>query len=98
MRLIRDESGAAAAEYGLILACLGGVIALASLGLGAASSTAMDWRHTTGPDGVVHTCTANCKFIYQDYCQTIHDIGTGMATPAPTFVPALPSSDATCKP
>ena len=42
----RDESGASAAEYALILAVVGGGIAAAALGLGQAISGAMG-RATT---------------------------------------------------
>lgn len=42
IRMIRDESGAAAAEYALILAIVGGAIALAAIGLGNAVSGAMN--------------------------------------------------------
>jgi pilus assembly protein Flp/PilA len=38
---VRDESGAAAAEYALILAIVGGLIAAASLTLGTSISGAM---------------------------------------------------------
>ena len=38
----RDETGAAAAEYALILAVVGGGIAAASLALGVKISTAID--------------------------------------------------------
>ncbi|PCI33582.1 MAG: Flp family type IVb pilin [Alphaproteobacteria bacterium] len=43
IRLIRkSEKGAAAAEYALILAIIGSVIAIAALGLGGAIGGAMD--------------------------------------------------------
>ena len=42
IRMITDESGAAAAEYALILAIVGGAIALAAIGLGTAVSGAMN--------------------------------------------------------
>jgi pilus assembly protein Flp/PilA len=42
MNLLRDESGASAAEYALILAIIGTGIALASVALGGAISTAMN--------------------------------------------------------
>ncbi len=41
-KLLKDESGAAAAEYALILAIVGGAIALAALALGNAVSGAMN--------------------------------------------------------
>lgn len=39
---LNDESGASAAEYALILAIVGGVIALAATNLGGAISTSMN--------------------------------------------------------
>jgi pilus assembly protein Flp/PilA len=39
---LRDENGAAAAEYALILAIVGTGIALAATGLGTAIATAID--------------------------------------------------------
>ena len=40
--LIKDDSGAAAAEYALILAIVGAAIAIASVTLGTTISTAMN--------------------------------------------------------
>ena len=45
-KLLRDESGAAAAEYALILAIVGSAIALAAVGLGGAISNAMNSAST----------------------------------------------------
>ena len=42
IRMLKDQSGASAAEYALILAIIGAVIALAALGLSAAIGNAMD--------------------------------------------------------
>lgn len=42
IRMLRDESGASAAEYALILAIIGGAIALAAIALGGAVSGSMD--------------------------------------------------------
>ena len=39
--MLRDESGASAAEYALILAIVGSAIALAAIGLGGAVSNSM---------------------------------------------------------
>jgi pilus assembly protein Flp/PilA len=39
---LRDESGASAAEYALILAIIGAAIVLAAQGLGGAIATAMN--------------------------------------------------------
>ena len=41
IRMLKDESGASAAEYALILAIIGGAIALAALALGTAVSDSM---------------------------------------------------------
>ena len=49
---IRDESGAAAAEYALILAIVGAGIALAAGNLGTSISNAMD-RASTAINGVL---------------------------------------------
>ncbi|WP_343346776.1 Flp family type IVb pilin [Sphingomicrobium sp. XHP0239] len=42
MNMLRDESGASAAEYALILAIIGSVIAVAAIGLGGSIGNAMD--------------------------------------------------------
>ena len=42
LKLWNDESGASAAEYALILAIIGSVIAIAALGLGSAIGGRMD--------------------------------------------------------
>jgi pilus assembly protein Flp/PilA len=57
-KLLRDETGASAAEYALILAIVGAGIAVASYTLGQSISTAMG---TAGKciDGT--TAPANCK-------------------------------------
>jgi len=41
INMIKDEAGASAAEYALILAIIGGAIALASIALGSAISTSI---------------------------------------------------------
>ena len=41
INMLRDESGASAAEYALILAIVGSAIALAAIGLGGAVSNSM---------------------------------------------------------
>jgi pilus assembly protein Flp/PilA len=41
INMLRDDSGASAAEYALILAIIGAVIALAALGLSQAIGNAM---------------------------------------------------------
>ena len=42
IKMLRDDRGASAAEYALILAIIGAVIALAALGLADAIGNAMD--------------------------------------------------------
>jgi len=42
INMLRDDSGASAAEYALILAIIGGAIAIAALALGGAISGAMN--------------------------------------------------------
>ncbi len=42
INMLKDEAGASAAEYALILAIIGSVIAIAALGLGTAVGGAMD--------------------------------------------------------
>ena len=42
IKMLRDDSGAAAAEYALILAIVGSAIALAAVGLGGAISNSMN--------------------------------------------------------
>ena len=53
INMIRDESGAAAAEYALILAIVGSGIALAAVTLGGSISSAM-----TAASDKIDTCTA----------------------------------------
>jgi len=42
LKLLKDKSGASAAEYALILAIIGSAIAIAALGLGTAIGERMD--------------------------------------------------------
>ena len=42
IRMLKDESGASAAEYALILAIVGATIAVAAVALGGTISNAMD--------------------------------------------------------
>ena len=53
--LAKDDSGAAAAEYALILAVVGGGIVLAAIGLGAAIGGAMDEAKVN-----IETCGGIC--------------------------------------
>jgi pilus assembly protein Flp/PilA len=46
INMIKDEAGASAAEYALILAVIGSVIAIAALGLANAVGGAMDSAST----------------------------------------------------
>ena len=66
MNMLRDESGASAAEYALILAIIGSVIAIAAIGLSnsiggamADASDCIDDPVTVAADGTA-TATANC--------------------------------------
>ena len=54
INMLKDDSGAAAAEYALILAIVGAAIAIAAIGLGSAVSKAMN-RATT----CINTATTN---------------------------------------
>ena len=51
MNMIRDESGAAAAEYALILAIVGAAIAIAAVGLGSAVANSMNRASTCIKNG-----------------------------------------------
>ena len=42
IKMLKDDSGAAAAEYALILAIVGAAIAVAALGLGSAVANSMN--------------------------------------------------------
>jgi len=62
VKMLRDESGAAAAEYALILAIVGGAIAIAAVNLGGAVSASMN-RATdciAAGGGDVDAVTAAC--------------------------------------
>lgn len=57
IRIIRkSEKGAAAAEYALILAIIGSVIAVAAIGLGTAVGGAMDSAATCVGDPTAINC------------------------------------------
>lgn len=63
INMLRDESGAAAAEYALILAIVGGAIAIAAVNLGGAVSGSMTRAKNcinAGGDSV-GAVTAACK-------------------------------------
>ena len=59
-KMLRDERGAAAAEYALILAIVGAAIAVAAVGLGGAVGNSMN-RATNciaaGPNATATTCS-----------------------------------------
>jgi hypothetical protein len=81
--LWRDTRGSVAAEYALIVALVGGGLALASATLGHAVKEAGE-IHNFGPDGVKHVCTSNCHYADYDYCYSVNNTGD----PA-TFSPAI---------
>lgn len=54
-KLLTNRSGASAAEYAMILAVIGAVIALAALTLGGAISGALQEAQTT-----IETCGGGC--------------------------------------
>jgi pilus assembly protein Flp/PilA len=55
-KLLRDESGASAAEYALILAIVGSGIAIAAFTLGGSISTAMNKAGTCIAGGTAASC------------------------------------------
>ena len=56
INMLKDEAGASAAEYALILAVIGSVIAIAALGLAGAVGGAMD----DASDCVTNPTSATC--------------------------------------
>jgi pilus assembly protein Flp/PilA len=56
INMLRDDRGASAAEYALILAIIGAVIALAALGLADAIGNAMDDTAACIENPTVGTC------------------------------------------
>jgi pilus assembly protein Flp/PilA len=59
LNMLRDDSGASAAEYALILAIVGGAIALAAVTLGTSISGALDQASTCIDAGSAATA-ADC--------------------------------------
>ena len=57
-RFLREEDGAAAAEYALLLAIIAAGLAVAAGTLGSAISNALDNAATCIEDGAGGTCTA----------------------------------------
>jgi pilus assembly protein Flp/PilA len=60
INMLRDDSGASAAEYALILAIIGSVIAIAAIGLAKAVGGAMDRASSCISSTSTATYTANC--------------------------------------
>ena len=60
INMLRDDSGASAAEYALILAIVGSVIAIAAITLGNAISNAMGRASTCVNSKGAANYTANC--------------------------------------
>ena len=60
INMLRDDSGASAAEYALILAIIGGAIALAAIALGNAVATSMN-RASNCVGSNASTYNANCS-------------------------------------
>ena len=56
LKLLKDKSGASAAEYALILAIVGSAIAVAALGLGSAIGNRMDQAATCITGGTTADC------------------------------------------
>ena len=56
IRMLKDQSGASAAEYALILAIIGGVVAIAAVTLGGAIGNAMDTA-----SNCINGTTASCN-------------------------------------
>jgi pilus assembly protein Flp/PilA len=57
INMLRDDSGASAAEYALILAIIGAAVAIAAVTLGGAIGNAMD-KASNCINGADSTCTA----------------------------------------
>lgn len=57
IKMLKDDSGASAAEYALILAIIGSVIAIAAIGLGNAIGGRMDAAATCINGGDAASCT-----------------------------------------
>jgi len=61
INMLRDDSGASAAEYALILAIIGAAIAIAAITLGGAVATAMNRASNCVKSNTASNYTANCK-------------------------------------
>ena len=60
INLLRDDSGASAAEYALILAIIGAAIALAAIALGNAIAVAMNRASNCVKQNTTAGYSANC--------------------------------------
>jgi pilus assembly protein Flp/PilA len=60
INLMRDDSGASAAEYALILAIIGGAIAIAAIALGTAVGGAMNRASNCVSQKTSSGYSANC--------------------------------------
>jgi pilus assembly protein Flp/PilA len=60
INMLRDDSGASAAEYALILAIIGSVIAIAAIGLAKAVGNAMDNAASCIGSTTTQAYTDNC--------------------------------------
>jgi len=60
INMLRDDSGASAAEYALILAIIGSVIAIAAIGLANAVGNSMN-RASSCINSTSASYTTNCK-------------------------------------
>jgi pilus assembly protein Flp/PilA len=56
INLLKDQSGASAAEYALILAIVGSALAIAAIGLGNTISTSMNTQASRITDCTDGTC------------------------------------------
>jgi pilus assembly protein Flp/PilA len=61
INMLRDDSGASAAEYALILAIIGAAIALAAIALGNAVATSMRHASNCISSTTSAAYTTNCK-------------------------------------
>jgi pilus assembly protein Flp/PilA len=58
VKMLKDDSGASAAEYALILAIIGSAIAIAAIGLGNAIGARMNAASSCITGGTQTACTA----------------------------------------
>jgi pilus assembly protein Flp/PilA len=61
IKMLKDESGASAAEYALILAIIGAAIAVAAIALGGAVATSMDHASNCIKSTSAASYNANCS-------------------------------------